>query len=218
MDELVTIRKRVYEELSTTRIVKQVLGGSPDLEGYKRYLMNAWSYARFSPVVMALGASRCVASHPELSRYLLRHASEEAGHDAWALADLEDLGVAAATTRASRPVNACAALVGYVHYLAGFGNPVALFGWMYVLEAVGKDLGTLAGRELAKGLGGSQAVRFVAGHGSADSAHTDELAEQIREFVKREDDRRDVAEAASVVADLYLRMFREIGGERIAWA
>lgn len=217
MDELLAIRKRVYEELSATRIVEELLDGKTDLEAYKRYLFNAWNYARFSPVVMALGASRCVGTHPELARYLLHHADEETGHDAWAVADLQDLGVDEDTTRASRPVNACASLIGYVHYLAAFGNPVALFGWMYILEAVGKDLGTIAGKELMAVLTEKKAVRFVAAHGVADSEHADELAEQISKYVKTGEDRRDVVESARVVADLYLRMFREIGQERCEW-
>ena len=122
---------------------------------------------------------------------------------------------------ALRPVPACAAMVGYVHFLAGHANPVALFGWMYILEAVGNDLGTIVGKQLASGLGGAGGgkgpVRFVAGHGIADTDHTAELAEQIGAHVKTEADRADVAEAATVVADLYLRMFREIGGEQVLW-
>lgn len=218
MEELQAIRKRVYEELRETRIVKGVLEGSPDLEAYKRYLMNARYYAQFSPVVMSLGGSRCVNSHPALARYLLHHAAEEQGHDAWALADLADLGVDEATARAARPVPSCAGLVGYVHYLAGFANPLALYGWMYILEAVGKDLGTIVGNALSSGLDtGGRAVRFVAGHGVADADHAEELAEQISEHVKAPEDRAAVNDAARVVAELYLRMFREIGEETPQW-
>lgn len=218
MEELQAIRKQVYEGLRSVRIVKGVLEGSPDLDAYKRYLLNARWYAQFSPVVMSLGGSRCVNSHPELARYLLHHAAEEQGHDGWALADLADLGVDEATALAARPVNACAALVGYVHYLAAFGNPIALYGWMYILEAVGKDLGSIVGDALSSGLDtGGRAVRFVAGHGVADADHAEELAEQISEHVKEAEDRAAVDEAARVVADLYLRMFREIGGETPEW-
>jgi heme oxygenase len=222
MQELLAIRKRVYDELCATRIVRGVLDGKPDLAAYKRYLANAHWYAQFSPVVMALGASRCSASHPALSAYLLHHAADEQGHDAWALADLADLGVPRDEALALRPVPACAAMVGYVHFLAGHANPVALFGWMYVLEAVGNDLGTIVGKQLASGIGGGGGggkgpVRFVAGHGIADTDHTAELAEQIAAHVKTPADRADVVEAATVVADLYLRMFREIGGEEARW-
>jgi len=218
MKELLAIREQVDEELRATRIVSGILSGQFELPTYACYLTNTRYYAQFSPVVMALGAARCAASHPALSVYLLRHAAEEHGHDAWALADLADLGVPEAEALAATPVPACAALVGYVHFLAGHANPVALFGWMYVLEAVGNDLGTIAGEHLARALAGSPAVRFVAGHGVADTDHAAELTEQIERHVTAARDRADVLDAARVVADLYLRMFHEIGGERAQWA
>lgn len=218
MQHLLDLRKRVHEELGTTRLVRDVLEGRPSRDGYVRYLENVRYYAQFSPVVMATAAARAVPTHPELARYLLHHADEETGHDLWALADLEDLGVPRKEALAATPVPACQALVGYVHYVAGFANPVGLFGWMYILEAVGNDLGTLAGAKLARGLGDAKgAVRFVAGHGVADTDHTREITEQLEAHVRESGDRAAVDGVADVVTDLYLRMFREIGGERARW-
>ena len=218
IDLLLERRKRVQEELAGTQLVSRAMRGEMDRDVYIRYLANARYYAQFSPVLMALGASRLSASHPELSRYLLKHAADEQGHDAWALEDLRELGVEASEALATRPVPACSALVGYVHFLAGHANPVALFGWMYVLEAVGDDLGAKIGERLLASLGESRsAVRFVVGHGVADVAHTEEITDQIRRSVLSPEDRRDLLEAADVVADLYHRMFREIGGEQAAW-
>jgi heme oxygenase len=219
MQELLSIRRRMNDELRTTRIVRELLADRFELEPYLRYLVNARYYAQFSPVIMALGASRSTATHPELARYLLHHAGEEQGHDAWALQDLDDLGVGEMEALTARPVPACAGLVGYTHFLAGHANPVALFGWMYVLEAVGSDLGTIAGRQLVAALGDkASAVRFVAGHGVADADHATELADQIERYVTAAADRADVVYAAEVVADLFLRMYREIGGETARWA
>lgn len=219
MERILSIREQVHEELSTTRIVQMVLAGSLDLDLYRRYLVNARYYAQFSPVVMALGGSRCVRQHAELGRYLVSHAEEEAGHDRWALQDLADLGVDEEAALAAAPVNACRSLVGYVHFLAGHANPLALFGWMYILEAVGEDLGAIAGRSLVAQLGeAGTATRFVAGHGEADAEHTPEIAERIERYIRDASDLHAVADAASVVKDLYLRMFREIGGEREQWA
>jgi heme oxygenase len=220
MEALVDLRKRVVDELRATRVVKGVLEGRPDREGYVRYLLNVRYYAQFSPVLMSLGASRCMASHPDLARYLLRHAAEEQGHDAWALADLADLGVPREEALAATPVPSCRALVGYVHFVAGHANPIGLFGWMYVLEAVGNDLGTLVGQHLREGLSGGGAggaVRFVAGHGEADTDHTKDLTDQLAAHVTAEADRAAVADVGEVVADLYLRMFREVGRERARW-
>jgi pyrroloquinoline quinone (PQQ) biosynthesis protein C len=217
MDELLAIRARVDAELRATPLVRRMLQGEFDVDLYKRYLINARYYAQFSGVVLALGGARCVAPPPALATYLLRHAGEEQGHDAWALADLADLGMPEAEVLAAKPVSACAALVGYVHYVAGHANPVGLFGWMYILEAVGSDLGTIAGQHLAHALQGLRAVRFVAGHGVADSDHAKELADQIATHVMRPGDRADVVDVAGVVADLYLRMFHEIGGDQARW-
>ena len=161
-----------------------------------------------------------MASHSELARYLLHHAEEEQGHDAWALEDLADLGVSADAALAMDPVPSCRALVGYVHFLAGDTNPIGLFGWMYVLEAVGKDLGTIVGQALRDAMphGSEGAVRFVARHGEADADHAEDLARQIEAHVERPEDHKAILDAGEVVAGLYLRMFRELGGEQPRWS
>jgi heme oxygenase len=216
MEHLIAVRQRVIAELPATRIVQGLLAGQPDRDAYVRYLVNVYSYAQYSPKVMAIAASRCLATHPALARYLLRHAEEEQGHDLWALADLADLDVAEAAARRLKPTPACAALIGYIHYVAAYANPVGLFGWMYVLEAVGNDLGTPIAQRLRDWLDG-KATRFVEGHGVADTDHTRDLTEQIETHITSERDRADVDQVADVVADLYLRLFREAGGEQAAW-
>jgi pyrroloquinoline quinone (PQQ) biosynthesis protein C len=211
VEHLRAVRERVRKGLEGTALVRAALAGAPDPALYARYLTNAFHYAGHSPKVMAIAAARCLDRHPELAAYLLKHADEERGHDAWALADLRDLGVDEATTRAAAPVPSCAAMIGYVHYVAGVANPVGLFGWMYVLEAVGEDLGTALGERLKTAFPGGLRHRFVAGHGLADVGHTHEIAERIERHVIDEGDRRDVDRVADVVAVLYVGMFREIG-------
>lgn len=163
MEALLAIRKQVLDELLQTRALRQVKAGTVDRAGYIRYLLNVFHYAQYSPVVMRIAASRCLASHPELASYLLRHAQDEAGHHLWALEDLRDLGVGEEEIHASRPVPSCAALIGYTHYVAGFANPIGIFGWMYVLEAVGLDLGNLVVEKLrsagVRGSGSSRGMR-----------------------------------------------------------
>ncbi len=124
----------------------------------------------------------------------------------------------AADARAAPPATACAALVGYTYYLATQANPIGIFGWMYILEAVGSDLGTLAASHLRGQAGLDHAVRFVARHGETDRDHTRELAEQISRHVRRPADQAAVDEAARVVSDLYVQLFHEVGGERPQWA
>jgi len=218
MEHLLKVRKRVSAELNETRVIKDLFEGTFDPGAYVRYLINAYNYAQYSPKVMAIASARCMDTHPELAIYLLHHADEEQGHEKWALEDLHDLNVSEAEVQAARPVTACAALIGYIHYVAGYANPVGLFGWMYVLEAVGNDLGTLVAERLKDKIGLSgRGLRFVAGHGVADTDHTKDLTEQIQKHVRRNEDLADVNAVADVVADLYVRMFREIGEERLRW-
>jgi len=215
MEALLAIRKRVFDELLQTRALRQVMGGTVDRAGYIRYLLNVFHYAQYSPVVMAIAASHCLLTHPELASYLLRHAQEETGHDVWAAEDLRDLGVGEEELHASRPDSSCAALIGYTHYVAGFANPIGIFGWMYVLEAVGLDLGNLVAEKLRSA--GVKGIRFIAGHSVADTDHIREITEQLESHLQRDEDRAAVLEVADVVADLYLGMFREIGEERARW-
>lgn len=218
MEHLLDVRKRVFTELSDTKVVKALFSGTPDPTAYVRYLINVYNYAQYSPKVMAIASSRCMDTHPELARYLLHHADEEQGHDKWALEDLRDLNVTDAVIRAARPVPSCAAMIGYIYYVASYANPIGLFGWMYVLEALGNDLGTVVAKQLKEALGLSgRGLRFVEGHGVSDMDHTKDLTEQIQSYVRQKEDLAEVYYVADVVADLYLRMFREIGEERQRW-
>src|SRR5688500_1737660 len=102
MRRLIEIRSQVIKDLTSTRVIQDLLAGKLDRNLYIRYLINAASYAQYSAKVMALAAARCMDSHPSLADYLLHHAAEEQGHDRWALADLSDLGMHEATARETR--------------------------------------------------------------------------------------------------------------------
>ncbi len=214
MKQLLTLRNTVRDRLLDTRTVRSVLDGTVSRTRYARYLMNVYQYARHSPVVIALAASRCMGSHPNLAKYLLVHAEEERGHDLWALADLRELGVEEHEARSRFPVPACSAKIAMMYYTAGYANPVGLFGWLYVLEAMGDDLGSTIARRLDEGLQlQGRALRFLAGHGVNDVEHTAGLTEQIGAHVRAPQDLDDVHHVGVVVGDLYVRMFDEIYDE-----
>jgi pyrroloquinoline quinone (PQQ) biosynthesis protein C len=208
---LTSLRRKVDEQLRGLALVQDALEGRLDRTIYVRYLNEiAHQYAPHSPKVMCLAASRCVNTHPELAQYLLNHAAEERGHNEWAHADLRDLRVKEGIILSTRAVPACAAMIGYTYYLAGHGNPVALYGWMYILEAVGADLGPDAAEGLKRRFGKS--LHFVGGHAVADQQHTQELQDHIQRYVRLPEDKAEVLHAAEVSADLYVRMFEQIQG------
>jgi len=209
MEYLDNVRANVRSAITSQGGVADALANSADPKLYTRYLENVWHYAQHSSTVIGLAGTRCVLSHPPLAQYLLHHALEELGHDQWALQDLAALGVSEDQARKSRPVPACAAMIGYEYYTAGYGNPVALFGWLFVLEAMGDDLGHVVAEAVSKGLNLPEGVKFLAGHGEADEDHTVDIIDNIKKYIKG-DDLEDVHHVADVVADLYVRIFAEI--------
>jgi hypothetical protein len=209
VDYLNDLRGRVRDGISEQRLVRDLFAGRLERAYYARYLENVWHYAQHSSVVIGTAGARCVTTHPKLADYLLHHAREELGHEEWALADLAAMGIGAERVRASRPVLACAAMIGMEYYVAAHGNPVGIFGWLFVLEAMGDDLGHAAAESVKRELDLPDGIRFLAGHGDADAAHTKDITEQIERNVTGAD-LQDVHFVADVMADLYVRMFREI--------
>lgn len=213
MEYLDKVRAETRDALTRVGWIADVIARKPDATLYTRYLTNVWHYAQHSATVIGLAGSRCVLSHPSLAQYLLGHALEELGHDQWALNDLGVLGVSEADVRKTRPTPACAAMIGYEYYIAGYGNPVGLFGWLYVLEAMGDDLGHIVADGFKEGLSLPNGVSFLAGHGEADVEHTRDIIEQIKNHIKGAD-LEEVCHVANVVADIYIRLFHEIGEGR----
>ena len=210
MEHLNQIRARMRGDILQQKIVRDLFEGNLDPAAYVRYLENIWYYAQHSSIVIGLAGARAVSSHPKLADYLLHHAREELGHDEWALEDLAALGVPMERVKASRPVPACAAMVGMEYFVAGHGNPVGIFGWLFTLEAMGDDLGHAVADRVKQGLDLPKGVKFLAGHGTADEDHVKDIIEQIEKNVPA-DDLADVHFVAEVMADLYVRIFTEIG-------
>jgi len=210
MEQLRGERARLMERLTTLEWLEALIDrGDMERDAYLNYLVCASRYAEQSPVVMAHAGARCINSHPEIGAYLLHHAEEERGHYLWAREDLRDLGCTDADATKRWPQTNCAAMIGVMHHCATVANPVGLLGWMYLLEAVGEDLGAAAADGLVRWLDGSPAIRFVASHAVTDVGHAQEMDEVIEAHVVAPQDWESILEVAAVVADLYVGMFDE---------
>lgn len=215
MSYLDELRSSTASQLKEVKAVRSLFDGDPDVQSYIKYLINVYKYAEHSPKVIAMAAARCMSSHRELASYLLHHAEEEKGHDLWALEDLQDLGLDPLYVQDQYPVNACSSMIGFMYYTACHQNPVGLFGWMYILEAIGNDLGALVASRLDDSLGlNGKSLRFVAGHAVSDQDHTKDLTEVIEKYVVEPKDIADINHTASVISDLYIRMFEEISNSK----
>jgi hypothetical protein len=106
---------------------------------YKDYLVLQHGIIRASVPLMeeALACSRAMPDDPlspYLQRYFERHIPEERHHDDWVLDDLEVLGLGRREVLARRPTPAVAAMVGTQYYWMRHYHPVALLGYIAILE------------------------------------------------------------------------------------
>ena len=109
-------------------------------ERYRRYLAEMYAVLCASVPLMTLAATRC--ERPGLLRdYLRAHVEEELGHDEWLLEDMVAAGLDPEAERA-RPASVWVArLVGPQYYWINHGDPVALLGYIAVLEGNAPDPG-----------------------------------------------------------------------------
>lgn len=109
-----------------------------------------------------------------LAAYLEHHIPEERGHDLWLLDDLEILGVdrSAVASRVARP--SVARMIGAQHYWVRHNHPVALLGYMAVIEG---NPPTVAGLEAVIERTGlpREAFRTWLHHARLDPGHMAEL-------------------------------------------
>jgi len=104
---------------------------------------------------VALQACRlCDGDHAAagLASYLERHIEEERHHDLWLLEDLESVGVARADVLSAAPPPSVAGMVGAQYYWIHHHDPVALIGYMLMLECNAPTPATIADLKRRSGL------------------------------------------------------------------
>jgi hypothetical protein len=179
MNASLVLRTTLEQVTPALRAAAAQLWREPGLNRrYVAYLSAMHGVLRASVPLMEL-AARHAEWHAEqnvesgaLGRYLRRHIVEERGHDEWVLADLAAAGVTPDVTVAPPPV--VARLVGPQYYWILHHDPVALLGYIAVLEG-NAPAPELAGLIVARTGLPPGAVRTVREHAALDVAHADEV-------------------------------------------
>lgn len=110
--------------------------------------------------------------------YLDRHIREELHHDDWLLDDMVALGMDTATWLRRPPSPAIAALVGAQYYWALHAHPVAVLGYLAVLEGNPPSASQLK-RIQARTGAPRDAFRTLLKHAELDPHHREELRQTI---------------------------------------
>ncbi len=109
-----------------------------------------------------------------LAEYLGQHVNEERHHDDWLLDDLEELGVSREAVWSRMPSAIVAALVGAQYYWIFHHHPLALLGYIAVLEGDPPVESQIA--EVIKRTGlPERAFRTFIKHARLDPHHRDDL-------------------------------------------
>lgn len=147
---------------------------------YPEYLVTAHWIVRASVPLMEVACERAAALSDHdavadlLARYLEKHIPEEQGHDEWLLEDLETLGMDRPAVLARPPSPAAAALVGAQYYWILHYHPVALLGYIALLEGYPPRRDKIE-HLIARTGNSPRAFRTLLAHADLDPHHRDEL-------------------------------------------
>jgi hypothetical protein len=147
---------------------------------YPEYLIALHGVVRASVPLLeeARRASLAIAGSDAVAAGLLgwleRHVEEETGHDQWLLEDLETLGVRADEVWARPPADSTARAVGAQYYWIRHDHPVALLGYVAVVEGRPPSVAFLDRLVETTGLPPA-AFRTLYRHAESDVAHGADL-------------------------------------------
>lgn len=146
----------------------------------REYLFRTHCVARASVSLMR-AAARVAKSRQRsdpvaagIIDYLAQHIEEERDHERWVARDLASLGEPRAWLAERLPPASIAAGVGAQYYWIQHFHPVALFGYMSVLESSAPSLSTLK-KALRHSPVAPSAFRTLLWHAERDPEHAHEL-------------------------------------------
>jgi len=114
----------------------------------------------------------------KIAAYYQTHALEEMHHDDWLLEDMAAIGMERSEVLVRLPSSAVASLVGAQYYWALHVHPVALFGYLAVLEGRPPSLRQLSEIRTKNGLP-AEGLRTMVKHARLDPHHRDEIYSQF---------------------------------------
>jgi hypothetical protein len=184
-------------------------------ELYPEYLVASHGIIRASVPLMHTALERARAAGADdpaavgLAAYLERHADEELGHDEWLLEDLEALGVSRREVLARPPSGAVAALVGAQYYWILHYHPVAVLGYIGLLEGYPPTIADVDRLMSATGYG-ADGFRTLIRHAELDPLHRDEFDEALDGLTLTEEQSSVIALSALHSVDAFTRVLHDL--------
>lgn len=175
------LRNKIHLMRGEMDAVAETLWNHPRLrEIYPEFLFRNHAVIRSSVPLMKAAAEECeklLGKDPlaeGMLDYFRHHIPEETGHDDWVLDDLELLGFARKDVLKRIPPPSAAALAGAQYYWIRHVHPVALLGFIAVLEGTPPDVAFFEATADRIGVP-RKAFSNLLLHGKLDPTHRDDL-------------------------------------------
>ena len=196
--------------LLSSPVILAAMTGRVNRSHYLDFLSRAFHHVRHTvPLLMACGA-RLSADHEWLRNDVAHYIQEEIGHHEWILNDITAAGGDADAVRASQPDFDTDIMVGYAYDTVTRGNPVAMFGMVYVLEGTSVSLASQAATTLRSALGlPASAFTYLSSHGALDVEHIGDLERLVNRLGDKAD-HDSVVRSARTFFRLYGSVLRGI--------
>jgi hypothetical protein len=144
-----------------------------------------------------------------MAPYLDQHILEEKDHDDWLLDDIQTLGISPAEVAATPPVPAVVSLLGAQYFWALHIHPVAVFGYLIVLEGYPPLTDQLEAIRKRTRLP-STAFRCLIAHADNDPHHIADLNRTLDSMPLSDDQQMYIALSAFHTIDAVASVFEEL--------
>lgn len=190
--------------------IRDGLAGRISRETYLAYLAEAFHHVSHTVPLLTLARDRMDGDHAVFRAALDDYIAEETGHEAWILDDIAACGGDPRTVRQDGPRPATARMVAAAYDEVGGGNPMAMFGMVYVLEGTSVALASAGASAVGAALGlGPEAFSYLSSHGALDQDHLAFFA-GLMDQVDQPVDRAAIVAMARRMFDLFADVFRSI--------
>ncbi|WP_263365233.1 iron-containing redox enzyme family protein [Edaphobacter bradus] len=147
--------------------------------------------------------------------YLETHIDEEKDHDAWLLNDISTLGIAAAEVQQATPLPSVVSLLGAQYFWGLNIHPVAVFGYLIVLEGYPPLSSQLEEIRVRTGLP-ETAFRCLHAHADNDPHHIADLNRTLDSMPLTPQQQKFIALSAFHTIDAVASIFDEMLEEHAA--
>jgi pyrroloquinoline quinone (PQQ) biosynthesis protein C len=185
---------------------------------YPEYLFAVHAVIRASVPLMETARERAEDQARDdpvsagLARYLAEHIPEERDHDEWLLEDLEAIGVDRSAILGRPPSATIAAVVGAQYYWIFHYHPVALLGYIAVLEGYPPTV-ELLDEMVARTGYRPEAFRTLIQHAELDPGHRAELDSILDGLPLTQEQSAAVGVSALYTVQMLTRCLEEISNE-----